>query len=335
MRFPTPSAIPFCVTRLSHVVMNVRDQSASREFYENVVGLVVTAQDGHTVYLRGVEETAHHSLVLHGGCDPAAERLGFRVASEDDLDAAKLHFDRLGLAADWVDVPHQGRTLHVRDAFGVPLELCVTMPVQPRRCLDFAEWRGAAAARVDHAQVHVPDPAGYARFYGELGFRVSEFGSASGTTDTPILAVFLSRKGDCLDLVAAMNVGPRLHHFAFVVYDASLTLPRVSDLASSLGIRDCVEYGPGRHGLAPQQFLYLRDPDGHRVELVSHAYQLIDPEVEPVGWSLADPRAVTVWGPMPGEKWFHEASLFRDTPTSAPSDAPPGQTAQQALLSPS
>ena len=333
MTLPATSAPPFRVTRISHVALNVRDLAASRAFYEGLVGLVVTEQDGDTLYLRGVEETAHHSLILHRGGEPTAERLGFRVAAEEDLDAAKAHFDALGLAADWVDVPHQARTLRAVDAGGVPLELCVTMPVRPRRGLEFADFEGAAAARIDHAQVHVTDPDNYARFYTRLGFRISEFGSASGTADTPLLAVFLSRKGDCLDLVGALNIGPRLHHFAFIVHDASLTLPRVCDLASSLGIRDSVEYGPGRHGLAPQQFLYLRDPDGHRIELVSHAYQLIDPEVEPVGWSLTDPRAVTLWGPMPGAAWFHEASVFRNIPTSAPATASgDAQTPHEALL---
>jgi catechol 2,3-dioxygenase len=314
----TRLAPPFRITRISHAVLNVTDLAASRSFYENLIGLFVTEADDQAVYLRGVEETAHHSVVLRQRSAPSAERLGFRVASEEDLDAAKVFFDTRGLATEWSDAPYQGRTLHVADAGGVLVELCVTMPPQPRRGLEFSDFRGAAATRIDHAQVHVTDPNGYASFYTELGFRISEYATSNGKPNQPLLGVFLAKKGDLLDLVALEAPGPRLHHVAFTVHDASLMLPKVCDLAASLGVRDCVDYGPGRHGLAPQQFLYLRDPDGHRVELVSHAYQLLDPEVEPVGWSIDDPRAITQWGPAPPQKWWEEASPFRGVAVAKP-----------------
>ena len=38
-----------------------------------------------------------------------------RVYTEDDLELAKAYFERAKLPARWVDVPHQGRTLHVSD----------------------------------------------------------------------------------------------------------------------------------------------------------------------------------------------------------------------------
>src|ERR1700750_2332058 len=70
---PSP---PFEVTRLSHVVLNVRRLSASRHFYEEIVGLVVTAADDEAIYLRGVEEVCHHSLILRASPpDSTAERI--------------------------------------------------------------------------------------------------------------------------------------------------------------------------------------------------------------------------------------------------------------------
>ena len=50
-----------------------------------------------------------------------------RVFTEDDLEKAKAFFERAGLPAKWVEVPHQGRTLHVNDPVGTPLEFCATM----------------------------------------------------------------------------------------------------------------------------------------------------------------------------------------------------------------
>jgi catechol 2,3-dioxygenase len=241
---PTSRNPAFRITRISHVVLSVTNLERSLDFYTNLIGLVVTETDDDVAYLRGVEESAHHSVVLRRSEHAHAERLGFRVATEDDLDAARVHFEQRGLTAHWADAPHQGRTLHATDIGGVAIELCVTMPTRPRRTLDFADFRGAAATRIDHAQVHVTDPGTYAAFYTELGFRISEYATASGTPSDPLMGVFLARKGDMLDLVALVNRGPRLHHVAFTVHDASVTLPAVCDRAASLGLRDQIAYGP-------------------------------------------------------------------------------------------
>ena len=47
-----------------------------------------------------------------------------------------------------------------------------------------------------------------------------------------------------------------------------------------------MERGPGRHGIANAFFLYVRDPDGHRVELFTSDYLTVDPDHEPIRWSL-------------------------------------------------
>src|SRR5262249_43307046 len=104
---------PFNTTRASHVVFTVRDLGASRAFYVDAMGFVVSDESPDTLYLRGLEEACHHSLVLkRAQGQPACERIGFRVYTEDDLERAKSYFERAGLPAEWVDVPHHGRTLH-------------------------------------------------------------------------------------------------------------------------------------------------------------------------------------------------------------------------------
>jgi catechol 2,3-dioxygenase len=204
------------------------------------------------------------------------------------------------------------------------------MPTQPREILRFERFKGAAAPRIDHLQIHVSDVAEAAAFYGALGFRVSEYASQDGTPDTPLRSIFLARKGNANDIVLLANEGPRLHHFAFVVHDPSIVLLRVCDLAASLGLRDSIEWGPHRHGLGAEQFLYLRDPDGHRVELLSAPYQLIDPEDEPYGWTTGDRDVANTWGPSPPDTWRSEASRFRgvDTePATTPSSPATAVTA--------
>ena len=104
---------PFNITRTSHVVLTVKDLEASRLFYTEVVGLMVTEQDGGTLYLRGVEEACHHSLVLKQSNDaPRCERIGMRVLGL--WGGRRGRFASLPLAGGWTkhrDMPAPaGRT---------------------------------------------------------------------------------------------------------------------------------------------------------------------------------------------------------------------------------
>ena len=170
---------PFNITRASHLVLTSRDLAKARDFYTEVIGLKVSDETATTIHLRGVEERAHHSLVLKATKDEAScERVGLRVYTEDDLDKANAHFDSQGLLAKFVNVPFQGRTLHVSDVAGIPLEFCARMTALPRVHTRTHEHKGAGALRLDHHQVLVPDVTQAARFYASLGFRASDYYTA-------------------------------------------------------------------------------------------------------------------------------------------------------------
>jgi catechol 2,3-dioxygenase len=106
---------PFNITRASHSVLQVKDLAKSRAFYVDLIGLVVSDEDKDAIYLRGVAEICHHSLVLKRANAPQAERIGMRCFTEEDLEKAKSYFEKAGLLAQWVERPYQGRTLHVGD----------------------------------------------------------------------------------------------------------------------------------------------------------------------------------------------------------------------------
>ena len=55
---------PFNVVRASHLELGVRDLASSRAFYVDCLGLLVSDETADALYLRGVEERNHHSLVL-------------------------------------------------------------------------------------------------------------------------------------------------------------------------------------------------------------------------------------------------------------------------------
>jgi catechol 2,3-dioxygenase len=57
-------------------------------------------------------------------------------------------------------------------------------------------------------------------------------------------------------------------------------------------------------------YAYMRDPDGHRVELFITHYQTLDIDDEPVRWDARDPAFGMPWGLPAQRTWHHEASNF-------------------------
>ncbi|HEY4919387.1 MAG TPA: VOC family protein [Xanthobacteraceae bacterium] len=319
---------PFNVTRASHAVLTVKDLGASRAFYVDAIGLVVSDETRDALYLRGTEEACHHSLVLkRTAAAPTCERVGLRVYTEEDLDKAKAYFEKAGLPARFVEAPHQGRTLHVADAVGTPLEFCATMETKPRLTVQFEQFKSAAPGRLDHFQILAPAVPKALDFYLDMGFRLSEYIAADGTDD--ILFVFLQRKGNPHDIVFANGSGPRFHHVAFTVSE-SHRLFTACDIAGAHGFGKNLEHGPGRHGPGHALFVYFRDPDRHRIELFNTHYQMMDIENEPVRWDASYTRT-RAWGLPPRRAWHLEASRFAGVEPRDPPRMPDPFTLEKFL----
>ena len=76
-----------------------------------------------------------------------------------------------------------------------------------------------------------------------------------------------------------------------------------------MGFAANVEFGPGRHGPGHALFVYLRDPDGHRIELFNTHYQVMDIENEPVRWDVSH-SGKRRWQLPARRQWYTEASRF-------------------------
>src|SRR5258708_21466619 len=122
---------PFTIVRASHVELGVSDLAASRAFYVDCLGYIVSDEDQDALYLRGVEERNHHSVVLHKSKDIAALAIGFKVAGEEELDKAAEWLSARGLAVSWPKLSFQGRTLRTVDPVGMPLDLYFKMDRVP------------------------------------------------------------------------------------------------------------------------------------------------------------------------------------------------------------
>ena len=311
---------PFDTVRLSHVELGVRDLERSRAFYVDALGFVETEGTDDALYLRGLEERGHHSLVLRRAPEPVCFRLGYRVRSEDDLDRAHAFFADQGLEAAWAQPRGQGRTLHARDPFGVPLAFYASQPLQPRMLQRYEAYRGAAVQRIDHLNCFAADLQATHDFYARrLGFRTTEYTETEPRPghEPELWAVWMHRKGNVHDLALTNGYGPRLHHVG-VWTRGEMDILHACDVLASTGWIGSMERGPGRHGISNAFFLYLRDPDGHRVELFTGDYLTVDPDFEPIRWTLDDPRRQTLWGQPAPKSWFEEGTPFEGVKVDEP-----------------
>ncbi|MEZ2127778.1 MULTISPECIES: VOC family protein [unclassified Sinorhizobium] len=308
---------PFQVTRASHVCLTTGDIEASRAFYEDIAGLKVSHREPDAVYMRGVEEVCHHSLILRRSDEPpSCDAIGFRVLQDADLDAAEAYFRGIGESIEWIDRRGQGRTLLVRHSSKVVFELVAEMETLARGHTEYQAPRGGRALRLDHVQIVVPDVGATGDKFVDMGFRASEAIVESGTQRC--IGLFLHRKNNPHDLVLAMGAGPRLHHFAYVVSDLQSVF-RACDVAGSMGIGNDVERGPGRHGPGNGTFVYFRDPMGHRLELILPPMQYMDQEEETRIWTASEKHMIVPWGGPAPQRWREEATVFTGVPLSGDS----------------
>lgn len=314
MPVPAPNLYPdFNTIRLSHVYLNVSDLAASRAFYVDTFGLQVTDESDTHIYLRALEERGHHCIVLQKSDQPGTvEAMGFKTFAEEDLDRAEAHFSAKGRPTEWISRPYQGRTLLTSDNHGIPLEFYHKMDRLEPIHQKYALYHGVRPLRIDHFNCFSPDVDASVAFYNDIGFRVTEY--TEDEESHALWAAWMHRKGGVHDMAFTNGTGPRMHHVAFWVANP-LHIIDLLDLMATTGYVGNIERGPGRHGISNAFFLYVLDPDGHRIEIYSSDYQTLDPDHEPIKWDLKDPQRQTLWGAPAPRSWFEHGTAFVDTET--------------------
>ncbi len=187
------------------------------------------------------------------------------------------------------------RILRLEDPFGFPIAFYYESVKHPWLLQQFHLHRGPGIQRIDHINVLSPHVKQLSEWYQKhLDFRLTE---STEDDEGRIWATWMHRKGHAHDLATTNGAGPRLHHFAYWLPDGA-RISQLCDILAGAFETDRIERGPGRHGITNAYFLYLRDPDGHRIELYTSDYLSVDPDFEPIRWQLHDPRRQALWGGM-------------------------------------
>lgn len=299
------------VVRCASMELVVTDLAASRAFYVDVLGLVVTDEDSDTVWLRCLEEFIHHNLVLRRGPAAAVAAFSYRVRGPADLDRAVEFYTARGCRvtrrADGF-TRGVGDSVRVVDPLGFPYEFFHDVAHVERLVWRYDLHTPGAVARLDHFNQVTPDVGRAVRYMEDLGFRVTEDIRGS---DGALYAAWMRRKPTVHDTAMTGGDGPRMHHVAFATHEKHAVLA-ICDKLGALRRSAAIERGPGRHGVSNAFYLYLRDPDGHRVEIYTQDYYTGDPDNPVVSWDVGDHQRRDWWGNPVVPSWYTEASAVLD-----------------------
>ncbi|MBD19449.1 MAG: hypothetical protein CMM37_00215 [Rhodospirillaceae bacterium] len=162
-----PKTMPFDITKIGHVVLNVRDVEQSAKFYTQVLGFRVSdvypesMMPGRMVFLRFNRD--HHGVALVGGSEREVDNselhhMAFQVETLDEVFHARDYLEK-----NDVDIEFSGRrrggcqvAVEFRDPDGHFLEIyCLLDQVEPdEEARPPNEWRPVAS--LEHALDDAP-----------------------------------------------------------------------------------------------------------------------------------------------------------------------------------
>jgi catechol 2,3-dioxygenase len=288
--------------RIAHagsIHLGTPDLDTSLWFFRDLLGMEVVARFGDTAYLRGHQEHVHHSLILTRQGEAVVNAYSFRVARPEDVELFAQQFEADGiktveLAAGQV----AGRGEAVRfltPGSEHPFELYhgIERPqaeesIRSRILSNSSRRRGFGVRRLDHINLQTSaETLGEAESWLRegLGFRRRELLRLPQDPEF-LIASWLSVTPQVHDLaigVSADGGTGRFHHVAFNIenfHDILTAADEMRELDIAWGA------GPGKHGIGQAMYLYVNDPgSGHRIELYSGGYLILDPDWEPLEWT--------------------------------------------------
>ncbi|MFF1831211.1 3,4-dihydroxyphenylacetate 2,3-dioxygenase [Paenarthrobacter sp. NPDC058040] len=308
---PTPTVPAPDIVRCAYMDIVVTDLAKSREFYVDVLGLHVTEEDENAIYLRSLEEFIHHNLVLRKGPVAAVAAFAYRVKSPAEVDAAEAYYRELGCRVERRKegfTKGVGDSVRVEDPLGFPYEFFYDVEHVERLTQRYDLYSAGELVRLDHFNQVTPDVPRGRKYLEDLGFRVSEdIKDSDGVT----YAAWMHRKQTVHDTALTGGNGPRMHHVAFATHEKH-NIIQICDKMGALRISDRIERGPGRHGVSNAFYLYILDPDGHRIEIYTQDYYTGDPDNPTITWDVHDNQRRDWWGNPVVPSWYTEASLVLD-----------------------
>ncbi len=271
------------VCRIGHVSLETPDIASEVAHYTEVVGLVETSRESDRVVLS--TSLGEEALVLERGTSPRVTRMAFQIPPHSDFKEIERSLQTFGISARMASNPTPGinETLLFEDPRGTTIELFSAARHNPP-----AISKGVEPLKLGHVAYVVPDPQVMVDFYTSvLGFRVSDWMGD--------YFAFLRCGPDHHTVNFVTGERSRMHHIAFELKDWA----HVQQACELLGRKNIkIIWGPGRHGIGHNIFVYHRDNDDHIVEFYIELDQMKDEALdyfEPRPWHADRPQRPKVW----------------------------------------
>lgn len=267
------------LSQLAHVEILSPRPAETVAFFEQQLGLEVSAREGQSVYLRGWGEFFHHSVKVTESARSGLGHVSWRADSAEDLSAIAHALAVTDQGVGWIDgdcghgsaYRFRSPDGHLNEVFWevehwqAPPELRSALRDRPQKYTG----RGAAVRCLNHVNLCASNVRSCREFYQQyLGFQnhASVFIDNTNKEAITFLAV------TTLDHDLAFSLDPsgargRLNHIAFYV-DTREDLMRAADIMRDYD-HHALEFGPGRHAMGGAFFLYLREPGGNRIGIIN------------------------------------------------------------------
>ena len=298
--------------RLGHVTFETTDLEHQIAHYTAVIGLTVASHDKQRAILATC--LGEEVVVLERGAKARCRALSLQIDRSVDLDRAARALSATGIRNERRrDVtPNMQDILAFEDPNGTRVELFSESGKLPPT----EASHGAAPAKLGHIAFMVRDVQQMVDFYTSmLGFRVSDWAGD--------FFAFLRCGPDHHTVNFVRGEEQRMHHFAFELRDWA----HVQKACDHFGEKDVdIVWGPGRHGIGHNIFVYHLDPERRVVEFYAELDQMNEAAgyFEPRPWHKDKPQRPKVWTDLKA------ARLTWGPPPTAAYPQPPSKQAADA-----
>lgn len=301
------------IAHLAHVELLTPKLDESIRFFTEIMGMSVTAVNGHSAYLRAYDDYEHHTLKLTAAKQPGMGHFAWRTRSPQALERRVAAIEAAGLGKGWSDgdLGHgKSYCFHTPDGHNVEIYYETEWyqageadrPALKNQAARFP-GRGVNLRRLDHLNLLAVDIPAIRDFHTDvLGARLTEVITFDDGSDKGVWFSVNNKSYDLAITEDHTGTNGRFHHLTYVVNSREEVL-LAADICLENGVY--IETGPHKHAIQQTFFLYVYEPGGNRFEIANATARLImAPDWKTIRWSQEERKKGQAWG-LQTIKSFH------------------------------
>jgi catechol 2,3-dioxygenase len=283
------------IMRIGHLDLNVIDIKASRDYYENVLGLSVEREDSDgTLYLKCWDEWDKYSFILRPSNESTFNSVAYKVEKDSDIDDLKTKLEDYKISTEILSagtIPECGRVLKFNMPSGHEMLLYAEKTFVGKLTGDTnpAPWpletKGVKVHWLDHTLLMAQGPemvmANTKMFIEVFGFKLTEQVTV-GPNGELQAATWLSCSSTPHDIAFVAGENNGMHHGAFFL-DSWSDILTANDIMAMHETK--IDVTPQRHGITRGETIYFFEPSGHRLETFAGLGYLVQPDMPVITWT--------------------------------------------------